>query len=154
MIYLPEGPSPAGRAFAKRYAVKNPAVYLFILLLYACSSTTTITGSWKNPSLQGKNYESIVVVALTSHAVAKSTVENDIAALLREYQVSVKRGIDILPPKLNNSDSDYVQVMNKLRDNGVDGILTISLLKEETESQYVPGGYSYDPFRFDYYRNF
>jgi hypothetical protein len=126
-----------------------------VVLLSACSTGTMITGSWKSPDYQSKNYKSILVASLTSHAVAKSTVEKDLADLLNTYGVNAVKGIDLFPPEISNSDSDRTLIMEKVKGKNIEAILTVSLLKKETESRYIGAAYPYDPIlRYDYYRNF
>ena len=45
--------------------------------------------------------------------------------------------------------------MDKVKLNETNAILTVSILDKETESRYVPGSYSYDPYAGPaYYRTF
>ncbi len=114
-----------------------------------------ITGTWKSPSSTSKNYENILVASLTSHAVAKSTVENDLAEQLAKYQINVSKSIDLFPPEVSNSDSDRVTIMRKVHGKNIDAILTVSLLKKQTESRYIRRRIPYDPLiRYNYYSDF
>src|SRR5436853_2837133 len=113
-----------------------------------------ITGTWKSPSYSSKSYETILVTALTNHAVPKATVENDMAVLLSKNSVSAYKSIDLFPPDITNSDSDKVTIMRKVQGMNIDAILTISMLKQETETRYVNRQAVYDPFAYNYYRNF
>lgn len=135
------------------YKIKKTAI-VWVMFLSSCVSTTMITGSWKSPSYYSKSYKSILVAALTNHVVAKSTVENDISKLLNKENIRVSKSIDLLPIKASNSDSSRTSILDKVRGKNIDAILTISLLKKETETHYTPGDYAYDPFRYDYYRSF
>lgn len=123
------------------------------VLLCACTTPTMITGSWKSPAYNQKNYESIVVAALTSNVVGKSAIERDLSDLLSKENITASRSIDLFPPKMNASDSDKVALMKAVKGKGTEAILTITLLKKETESRYVPG-YAYNPYQFGYYRSF
>jgi hypothetical protein len=122
---------------------------------YSCETTNTIiTGSWKN-SKQNKSYHSILVAAITNHAVAKSTIEEELSAAFNANGMRAVKSIDEFPPTITASDSNRQTLMNKLTTSGTDAILTVSLLRKETDSRYVPGSFAYDPYsNFGYYRRF
>ena len=127
----------------------------FLTLLFACyTPSTTINGTWISKD-EKKNYSSIIVAAMTDNVLAKSNVETDLVNALRDRGIRAEKSIDKFPPKVTASESDKSELMNRVKQNGTDAILTVSLLDKETESRYVPGSYGYDPFnRFYYYRTF
>ena len=135
--------------------MKKIMIIFAAVLILGCETTSTVvTGSWKSPR-PSKPYQSIVVAALTSHAVAKSTIEDELAAALKSNGISAKKSIDEFPPNMTVSDSGKEMLMSKLKTTGADAILTVSLLKKETDSRYVPGTNPYDPYgNFGYYRRF
>jgi hypothetical protein len=95
------------------------------------------------------------VAALSENTSAKSIVENDLAAKLQQEGVQVSKSIDLFPPRVSDSENDKEELMNRIRNDGVDAILTLSLIDEETETRYVPGGYGYAPYpRYPYYGRF
>ncbi len=96
-----------------------------------------------------------MVAALTNHAVSRSTVENDIVAQLKKNEVNASKGIDLFPPNMSSSDSDKVAVMRKVHDKTIDAILTVSIIKQATESHYTGDVYAYNPLgNYYYYRDF
>lgn len=142
--------------FAKTMRNKKTVVYnvLIVLLLISCGPATVITASWKSVDIPSQKYNSILVVALTSDIIAKVTVENEMAAALASM-VSVLKGSVEIPPDIRNSDADKETIMNNVKNKNIDAILTISLIDEETQSRYIPGGYSYNPIAgYNYYDNF
>jgi len=127
---------------------------LIALLLISCGPATVITASWKSADIPSQKYNSILVVALTSDIIAKVTVENEMAAALGGL-VSVLKGSAEIPPDIRNSDADKETIMNNVKNKNIDAILTISLIDKETQSRYIPGGYSYNPIAgYNYYDNF
>lgn len=133
--------------------MKKVFVIVIAVLFYACSPTTMITGTWKSPTAT-KPYENILVAALTSHAVAKATIETDMVNLLSRYDIKASKSIDLFPPDISSSDSDRQRLMHKVHGKGIDAILTISILKKETESRYDNTLGPYDPYRYEYYGSF
>src|SRR3569832_189211 len=135
--------------------MKRLVSVILIALSIGCESEkTTITGTWKNPS-PPNTYHVILVTALTSNAVAKNTIETELAYTLGSNGVHAISGIDKFPPNYHASDTDKTALMNEVHKTNADAILTISLLKQETKTRYVPGSLSYDPFSGPvYYRDF
>lgn len=125
------------------------------LLLCACFPSTQITGSWKNPNLANKPYTTVFVAAMTSNTIAKSTLEKDIATVLTKNGIAVIKSVDEFPPALFKDSITKEALIDKVRKNKNEAILTISLLKKTSESRYVRGSYAYAPMtRYGYYGSF
>jgi len=134
--------------------MKKLILLLVAITTFGCETTSTvITGSWKSPK-QTKAYSNLLIAALTSHAIAKSTIETELAAAFAASGVKAVKSIDEFPPNLAVSDSDKQVLMGKMKSIGSDAVLTVSLLRKETESRYTPGSIAYDPYSFGYYRQF
>jgi len=130
------------------------SILLFILVISGCTTKRTlISGTWKNPN-GVKGYNNILVAALTSHAVPKSVIETDLVDEFKKNGIEATESIMKFPINEASSDTQKHELMNKVKDKGMDAILTISLLKKETDTRYVRGSYSYDPFEYPFYRNF
>ncbi len=129
---------------------------LFIAFIFgACAPTTRITGSWKNTTLVPKVYNNIFVAALTGNTIARSTTESDISNALVKTGVKTSRSLDEFPPSFGNDSTYKSKLIDHVQKKGIDGILTVSLLKKSTESRYEQGSYAYAPAsRFMYYNNF
>ncbi len=125
------------------------------LLLISCSSTSNITGSWKNPARDAYGYKNVVVTALTSNIQAKTTVENNIAGQLSNRGVQALKGMEVFPPEFSDGEPQKEEMLREIRNREAEAILTIALIDEKTESRYVPGSYDYSPFpMFSYYGRF
>lgn len=137
--------------------MKKIVSFLFLgTVLAACSASTEITGSWKNPAAATNNLSNILVTALSDNTPARQTVENDLAAALSQNGIKAEKSIDVLPPSFTKGDKpDKDVLLDKVRGTGVTAILTVALINKETENRYVPGNYGYEPIpRFGYYGRF
>ena len=137
---------------------KNPLLSIFILTLagiYSCSPGTRITGSWVNDDVR-RSYNNILVSVMTEKVGVKQTVEDIMAAELRERGVNAAKSITMFPPKFSESQmNDREAMLEAIRDNGHDAILTIALIDEETETRYDPGTATYAPLStYHYYSSF
>jgi hypothetical protein len=124
-------------------------------VFFSCSSPTEITGSWRNPQNQSRKYDNIMIAALTENINAKATVENDLSLELQSEGVKTSKSIEAFPPNFKEDQNNKEAMLDKVRNNGTDAILTITLIDKETETRYVPGNYGYDPIpRFGFYGMF
>jgi hypothetical protein len=123
--------------------------------LYSCiSSSTVITGTWKKDD-SSKNYNHLLVAALTNTASSKAILEQSLAQNLRDNGLVVSKSIDILPPKFIDDRDQKMQLLDSVRGRGIDALLTVSIIDKKTETRYVPGTYDYAPYpTFGYYGTF
>jgi hypothetical protein len=130
---------------------------LTLTILCSCGSTTTlVTSSWHKPAATANGYRNIFVAAITSDISAKQSVESGLQELLQQKGITVEKSIDVFPPNFSNQTGQQRElVMSKIKATNADGILTIALLRQETETRYVPGGTYWNPgLRYGYYNHF
>ncbi len=132
------------------------AFLIITTCLFACASSTSITGSWKSPAAGEQSITSVLITAMTARTNARQKVEDDIATSLQENGIKAIRSIDVMPPSFTDGkEPDREEIMNKINDTDADAILTVALIDQETETRYVPGTYGYEPVpRFWYYGRF
>jgi hypothetical protein len=132
---------------------KFTLVILILIGMAACVSNTKITGSWKNDKQIKKPYKVIFVAAMTRNSIMRSAFEGDVSAELNKENVKTLKSIDEFPPQYGKDSVSKVALMNAVKKDGSEAILTITVLKKATESRYVGGGYSPEA-RYSYYGNF
>lgn len=131
------------------------ATFLCLLLLSACGPAAEITASWTSPEASGNTYENILVAAMTEDVVSKQALEDQLAKELREKGINVTKSIELYPPNFREEQfSNREAMMQPIRENGFDAILTVAVVDEETETRYVPGAYFAPMAGFPYYGNF
>jgi hypothetical protein len=139
---------------------------LFLLLsfgsiIFSGCSSTRITTAWKDPNSTHTNYKKIMVVGLMNgikRMELRERMENHLADDLknRGYEVNTsfrEYGPSGLKGKTEN------EIIDLMRKEGYDAILTVALLDIEKERNYVqgyveywPGGIYYSRFgRYYYY---
>ena len=131
-------------------------ILVITLLLAGCASSTRITGSWKSPDASGKTYDNLVVAALTDNILARQKVETDMQTQLLQRGIRATKSIDIFPPSITGKDGPDVNLLlEKMRGNEYDAVLTVALVDEKTQTRYVPGNVGYRPItRYAWYGNF
>jgi hypothetical protein len=123
-----------------------------------CASSTKITGTWKNPETAQANtaYRNVFIAAITDNLSAKQTVENDLEGQLRKQGIGTTKSGNMFSPNFTKVQlNDKEAIVQKVRDNGNDAILTVTLIAEKNQLRYVPGDMAYAPYpRHGWYGNF
>lgn len=139
--------------------IKNLYVGLLLilpLLINSCGTSTMITSSWRKPNATANGYKNIFVAAITSNIPVKQKVEDGLQQLLQQKGLTVEKSTDIFPPNFSTETGQQKDlVISKIRTTNAQGILTVALLRKETESHYVGGGGYWNPgMRYGFYNRF
>jgi hypothetical protein len=142
-------------------AMKNNTITflsaLLIILHLSCGTTTSITGSWRKPNATANGYKNIFIAAMTSNIPLKQQVEQGLQTQLQQKGLEVSKSVDVFPPNFSNQTGQQRElVLSKIRSTNADGIVTIALLKKETENRFIRtgGGYWNPGLRYGYYNRF
>lgn len=132
------------------------ACLLCLLFIAGCSPATEVTGTWSDPQAQNINYDNVLVFAMTDRVNIKESVENALAEELRAQGVNVTTSLEQFPPRFRDGMLESKdEMMEFINQNRYDGILTVAVVDEETETRYIPGGAGYAPMGlFGYYGGF
>lgn len=127
------------------YFIKIAALSLF--LFWGCGTTSYITSSWKAPGVQPKSYKKMVVLGLIRDAdrTIREKMEQHIVGDLKNLGYDAVCSCDEYNPKAFEGLTES-QAIDKLRNSGVDAVLTITMLDKEREKYYVPGRITYSPY--------
>lgn len=137
-------------------------VFITVLLaitVVSCGSTTSITASYRDPENQNPDFKKVFIVAMTDNTYAQQAVENSMAKLVTDKGVAVIKSMDVLPPNFRKAaeKKDKELVLQKLREKGCDGIMTIALIDAKQETRYVQDTFNnspYYPMSMSYYGGF
>ena len=130
------------------------AVILFMSLMCSCS-TTTLSGSWRNPDYQ-KTVTRIYIVGVSRQETQRRIFEDEFGRQLQSHGIMTVSSYKDLD---NVKDVGQEFIMDKVRANGADALLITRILNKRTEEVVHPGriyGYNYDPWYYPrpYYRNY
>jgi hypothetical protein len=117
----------------------------------SCSSphATQISGSWKDPG--ATTYQDFFVVVLSKNLPARTTLESDISSRLRKEGVKVTRSLEVFPHSEKEATAEERKAaVEKIQSLGHDAIITVSLVKKEESTRYVPGKIQYAPATVGY----
>jgi hypothetical protein len=126
-----------------------------MMFAVACAPSTRVTASWTNPQAAERDYNNVLVAVMVENVNVKRSVENMIVQELRDEGINATMSLDVFPPQFRDGLPDRDELMQLIRDNGYDAIVTVALVDTETETRYVPGSATYAPSRFfPYYGRF
>jgi hypothetical protein len=134
----------------KKYIWVSLAV---LLLLTACSSSSKITSSWKAPDATSKKYNKILVLALIreNDRTIQENMEKHFVGDLHDLGYNAISSLQEYGPKAFDKMEEN-EALEKLKNTGVDAVITIVLLDKKKERKYVPGSMMYSPYGFYYGR--
>ena len=107
-----------------------------VLFLISCSPSTQIAKSWKDPSVTAatvKPFKKVLVVAQLHDESTRRIAEDKFAA---QFPAGVGvQSYGYLKPQ----DSAWSSVEQRLKNDGFDGVVSISLSNVDKSTSYVPG---------------
>lgn len=127
----------------------------FVLLLIVAGCTTSkITTSWKAENTVPQKYNKILVLGLIREAdrTIQEKMENHFVGDLKELGYNAISSMQEYGPKAFDK-MDEEAALSKLKNSGVNAVITIVLLDKEKERKYIPGNMSYSPYSY-YYNHF
>lgn len=132
--------------------MKNIKWILVSLLAIAGCTSSKITTSWKAQEAVPQKYNKILVLGLIRETdrTIQENMENHLVGDLQALGYTAVSSLKEYGPKAFDN-MDEPTAVAKLKNSGVDAVITIVLLDKQKESKYVPGNVYYSPY--SYYSN-
>lgn len=128
-------------------------IVVALLLMAVGCTTSKITTSWKADNTIPQKYNKVLVLGLIreSDRTIQANMENHLVGDLKELGYNAVSSLQEYGPKVfDKMDEDAA--VGKLKNSGVDAVVTIVLLDKEKERKYVPGNMYYSPYGYYYNR--
>jgi hypothetical protein len=127
--------------------------FALFIIAAGCTSTSKITSTWKAKNVEPKNYNKILVLGLMNVAdrTIREKMEEHLAEDLNTLGYNAICACEVFDPKAFNNMTEEAAI-NKLKNQGIDAVLTVVLLDKQKESKYVPGNIYYSPYGYYYNR--
>ncbi len=124
-------------------------------ILAACAPSTKIIGSWSSPDKPATPYENILVAGMSSNLVNRQAFEEELVATLIEDGVNASSSLTLISVGSAKDEEGLAKALEAVRAAGHDGILTVALLDQTSETRYVQGTTTYAPMGYGgYYGRF
>jgi hypothetical protein len=112
------------------------AIVAILFILTSCTTSMELATSWKKPNVTVKTTPKIAVLAVGKNLANKQKTENEMVAELKKKGQNAIAAMDILNPGVKY---DSTTVLNILRSNNVDYVLTNAVVSKKESERYVPG---------------
>jgi hypothetical protein len=122
-----------------------------ILLITGCA-TSKITTSWKANDITPQKYNRVLVLALINDKDRriKERMEQHFVGDLTDLGYSAISALQMFGPKAFDSLTEK-SALEKIKNSGVDAVVTIVLLDKHKENKYIPAGINYSRDFSGYY---
>jgi hypothetical protein len=114
-------------------------VLALVVITLSCSPSTKIVGSWKSPELGSKKYSDLYIFAMTDNFINRKTFEEDVSQILLSKGIDSQTSVNTLKAGIKLEAIDSNAVLNAIQESKTDGILTMGLIDQTSETRYVPG---------------
>jgi len=122
-----------------------------LMLLFTACSTSKITDSYTTENAAPA--KKILVLGLFSdkNRTAKRAMENELANDLQKFGYDAITATEEFGPTAFRNMTEQ-EAMQKLQDEGIQSVVTITLVNKDKQKRYVPSSYSgYNPGFWGYY---
>ncbi|NAS11486.1 hypothetical protein [Poritiphilus flavus] len=126
--------------------------YLFLSLisvffLLGCGPAK-MSSTWTKDGYKDRAYGKVAVVGMSKDLESRNLFEGGAVALLKENGINAVEGISMFPPGSgkNLKAKDYIRI---IKENELDGVITMALIDSKESERYQPGETVYVP---SYYR--
>lgn len=115
---------------------------LFLIVISSCG-TSKITNTWKAENIPLSKYNKVLVLGLIKEndRSIQEKMENHFVGDLQALGYNAVSSLKEYGPKAFDKMEEAAAI-EKLKNSGVDAVLTIVLLDKEKERQYIPPNYS------------
>lgn len=125
------------------FSLKLLTLLFTLMLLMSCSSAR-LTSSWTNETYTPQKYNKLLVFAIASQTSGRAAVEGAMSNELNRHGINAVSSLSLFPGSQNAnavqpSMISREELVQKLKENDIDGLLVLSLLDKKEEQVYVEG---------------
>src|SRR5439155_10469820 len=127
---------------------------LILILLFVSCSSSFITSSWQPQDQEVKKYNRIMVIGIIRETDnnLRESMELHLAGDLEALGYNVFSAFKVYGPKGFEHLTEE-EAVKKLKNDGVDAVMTIVLLDKHKEKYYTPGSVAMSPY-MSYHNHF
>jgi hypothetical protein len=127
---------------------------LILMVISVGCNTSKITNSWKSNYITDNKFKNILVLGLIreSDRSIQRNMENHLVEDLLQRGYKAESALTEYGPKAFDK-IDEEAAIGKIKNTGVDAVITIVLLDKKKERKYIPGNIFFSPYGY-YYNHF
>jgi hypothetical protein len=127
---------------------------LAVVILAACA-TTKLTATWSAEPSKSYHFNSIAIVGAANRPEIRKIFEDALESLLDSKGFNTTGALMFFPPNASKENISKDIAIQFIQAGQFDAVITISLVRKEENTTYVPGQYYYTPYYnapfYDYY---
>ncbi|WP_420316198.1 hypothetical protein [Ekhidna sp.] len=119
---------------------------LFLSIIFSLNSCVPegLMRTWSTTEEYDKQFNSILVMGLINNVNLRNEIENDVVYTGRKFDLRCTNGMSMFPPELGKPFDDVERAKERMRQNGFDGVITVTLV-DVNEPRYIPADLAYAP---------
>lgn len=126
----------------------NRVILIISLIIFsACSSQLAV--DWTDKSYSDRTYSKIAVIGIGKDLQTKVLFEEVTVERFQKEGINAVVGVDIFKPNMPENEKNNANYLKIVKENNLDGIITVSLVDVQESSRYeqgenytIPAGYS------------
>lgn len=120
--------------------MKKILLAVFVMAFAACSPSTKITRSWTSPDKSYAGYDNIFIAVVIGDITKRQAFEDDIHDKLLKLGIDSTPSNRVIPPNFwNSTDLTKSEMIQAIRKDNKDAVMTVSLVDVQNEQRYIPG---------------
>lgn len=120
----------------KRFIIKISLI-CSTLFFWCCSPQ--LSSSFTKEGYTDNTYKKIAVVGISDNLNSRLSFERTAVALLKENGINAVLGINVFPPNMSKEAQNPKNFIKIIKENNLDGVITMSLINTEDSHRYTPG---------------
>lgn len=125
------------RNFKIQYVRLTALLSVILLVFTSCAPQIELSSSWTNKKASVKNSPLVMVMVFGQNLANRQAVENFMVAELHKNGHKAVAALDVFKPDVQKYDS--ASMVNLLRENNIDMLLTNSIVNVTEKERYVEG---------------
>ncbi len=121
----------------------------------SCSTSTKLTATWKSDPEGSYRFNNMAIIGIANKPEIRKSIEDALEMQLDSKGFNTTGALMFLPPNASKENISREIVIEFLKSNHFDAVITVGLVRKEENSTYVAGQYYYVPNYnapfYDYY---
>lgn len=109
------------------------------LVFWLFGSSADISAEWTNPNFKDRSFSKIVIFAISEDQKVRNLFEAKVVRRLQAKKINAIKGNTLFPKLAEARELGPKQIIEKLRENGIDGVITMALVKTDQKIGYQKG---------------
>ena len=128
--------------------------YILFTVIFLGSCTSTMKYTWSKVDFEGKKFNKILVIVMSSTEQGRMTAEEIMVKDLAKQDIQATNSFTVFPPNENMESLTENEIENRILDGGYDGVLVTKLIDAKSREVREGGStYYYQPMTYRYHRS-